>query len=146
MDDSSNHRDSSNGVEDEEGRRFRLSTSREQITLPATINHARPRPARIPRTTSVSYPAFRAKQQCALRIGIQETFYGEVAKATGYREVEIGPTMLTLNTHKSQSKLSQQELAELQKTTHFNKKELQHWYKGQLVPRPLQSNLLHETD
>jgi hypothetical protein len=29
-----------------------------------------------------------------------------------------------------QSKLSQQELAELQKATHFDKKELQQWYKG----------------
>jgi Ca2+-binding EF-hand superfamily protein len=31
---------------------------------------------------------------------------------------------------KSQSKLSQQELADLQKATHFDKKELQQWYKG----------------
>lgn len=31
----------------------------------------------------------------------------------------------------SQSKLSQQELADLQKATHFDKKELQQWYKGQ---------------
>jgi hypothetical protein len=30
----------------------------------------------------------------------------------------------------SQSKLSQQELADLQKATHFDKKELQQWYKG----------------
>ena len=32
----------------------------------------------------------------------------------------------------SQSKLSQEELAQLQKSTHFDKKELQQWYKGQL--------------
>jgi Ca2+-binding EF-hand superfamily protein len=32
--------------------------------------------------------------------------------------------------HHSQSKLSQQELADLQKATHFDKKELQQWYKG----------------
>ena len=30
----------------------------------------------------------------------------------------------------SQSKLSQQELQDLQKATHFDKKELQQWYKG----------------
>ena len=30
----------------------------------------------------------------------------------------------------SQSKLSQQELIDLQKATHFDKKELQQWYKG----------------
>jgi hypothetical protein len=29
-----------------------------------------------------------------------------------------------------QSKLSQDQLAELQKSTHFDKKELQQWYKG----------------
>jgi hypothetical protein len=32
---------------------------------------------------------------------------------------------------RSQSKLSQQELSELQKATHFDKKELQQWYKGE---------------
>ena len=32
--------------------------------------------------------------------------------------------------YNSQSKLSQQELADLQKATHFDKKELQQWYKG----------------
>lgn len=31
-----------------------------------------------------------------------------------------------------QSKLSQEQLAELQKSTHFDKKELQQWYKGLL--------------
>ena len=33
----------------------------------------------------------------------------------------------------SQSKLSQQELADLQKATHFDKKELQQWYKGAIL-------------
>lgn len=32
----------------------------------------------------------------------------------------------------SQSKLSQDELNQLQKDTHFDKKELQQWYKGEL--------------
>lgn len=40
--------------------------------------------------------------------------------------------------HYRQSKLSQDQLAELQKSTHFDKKELQQWYKGKpplyLVP------------
>lgn len=31
-----------------------------------------------------------------------------------------------------QSKLSQDELNQLQRDTHFDKKELQHWYKGEL--------------
>ena len=34
------------------------------------------------------------------------------------------------NVHCSQSKLSQDELAQLMKSTHFDKKELQQWYKG----------------
>ena len=37
-----------------------------------------------------------------------------------------------------QSKLSQEQLLELQKSTHFDKKELQQWYKGmsqQFMPR-----------
>nr|OQO30095.1 Calcium-binding protein NCS-1 [Rachicladosporium sp. CCFEE 5018] len=36
----------------------------------------------------------------------------------------------------SQSKLSQQELGELQRATHFDKKELQQWYKGFLKDCP----------
>jgi hypothetical protein len=37
-----------------------------------------------------------------------------------------------------QSKLSQEQLAELQKSTHFDKKELQQWYKGEQLPDPRQ--------
>ncbi|KAM5348344.1 hypothetical protein ACJ41O_008168 [Fusarium nematophilum] len=37
---------------------------------------------------------------------------------------------------KSQSKLSQDQLVELQKSTHFDKKELQQWYKGFLKDCP----------
>ena len=35
-----------------------------------------------------------------------------------------------------QSKLTQQELSDLQKATHFDKKELQQWYKGMLPRLP----------
>jgi len=37
---------------------------------------------------------------------------------------------------KSQSKLSQEQLTELQRSTHFDKKELQSWYKGFLKDCP----------
>lgn len=37
---------------------------------------------------------------------------------------------LIQNAHDRQSKLSQEQLLELQKSTHFDKKELQQWYKG----------------
>ncbi len=43
--------------------------------------------------------------------------------------IEIRPrTPLTVTG--SQSKLSQEQLSELQRSTHFDKKELQQWYKG----------------
>ena len=42
-----------------------------------------------------------------------------------------------------QSKLSQDELNQLQKDTHFDKKELQQWYKGEFTPyNHLRHNLL----
>src|SRR4051794_25893984 len=44
-----------------------------------------------------------------------------------------------------QSKLSQQELAELQKATHFDKKELQQWYKG-LPDSPFSIAYRHSLD
>lgn len=35
-----------------------------------------------------------------------------------------------------QSKLSQEQLSELQRSTHFDKKELQQWYKGEFIIIP----------
>lgn len=37
---------------------------------------------------------------------------------------------MSANKDPSQSKLSQEQLTELQRSTHFDKKELQSWYKG----------------
>lgn len=65
-----------------------------------------------------------------------------VALANAVREFEEGlglcchiacleiQNQLLIVRYYSQSKLSQQELADLQKATHFDKKELQQWYKG----------------
>lgn len=44
----------------------------------------------------------------------------------GYERANEQPA----NTITSQSKLSQEQLTELQRSTHFDKKELQSWYKG----------------
>ena len=60
--------------------------------------------------------------------GLQE----EVAKSTGVGRMQVLKEKLTVH-FRSQSKLSQQELSDLQKATHFDKKELQQWYKGELV-------------
>lgn len=98
-------------------------------SIQGAINYARPRPFRIPRPVSQSYPAFKDKQECALKIGIHQIFDTELERGIGVQYVEITRDKLTIHFH-SQSKLSQQELADLQKATHFDKKELQQWYKG----------------
>jgi hypothetical protein len=57
---------------------------------------------------------------------------------TAIRSGGIGPTRTLdeqaakkLTRHRRQSKLSQEQLSELQRSTHFDKKELQQWYKGE---------------
>ena len=101
----------------------------EGITLIGSVNRARRRPSRVPRPDSSSYSTYKAKQEFALKIGV----YGlqeEVAKSTGVGKIDVLKGKLTVHFH-SQSKLSQQELSDLQKATHFDKKELQQWYKGE---------------
>lgn len=92
-------------------------------------HHARPRPYHIPRYVSQSYPAFKAKQECALKIGVKD-LERELGKSARVASLELCTNKLTINYNYSQSKLSQQELVDLQKATHFDKKELQQWYKG----------------
>lgn len=95
-----------------------------------SINQARPRPTHIPRTCSESYPDFKHKQSCALRIGVT-AFQDRIHASTGIEHIDVGELLLTTCfLPYSQSKLSQQELSDLQKATHFDKKELQQWYKG----------------
>ena len=101
------------------------------------INYARPRPFRIPRPVSQSYPAYKGKQECALKIGIHQIWDEELRKSTALSHVEIQQDVLILHPQHSQSKLSQQELSDLQKATHFDKKELQQWYKGTQPPSTL---------
>ena len=47
--------------------------------------------------------------------------------------VALSPTDADLSWPARQSKLSPSQLDELQKATHFDKKELQQWYKGVCV-------------
>ncbi|KAF2005816.1 EF-hand [Amniculicola lignicola CBS 123094] len=75
--------------------------------MQSPLNFARRHGSEIPRQGQPGYEDYRAK--------------AEVVLATGAR---------------AQSKLSQQELADLQKATHFDKKELQQWYKGFLKDCP----------
>ena len=99
-----------------------------KASLSGVINYARPRPFHIPRHISESYSAFKDKQECALKIGVHD-LEREITKSTGISRCELGHEKLTVYLT-SQSKLSQQELSDLQKATHFDKKELQQWYKG----------------
>lgn len=111
------------------GTSYEQSVQQERRTSIADTSHyARPRPFHIPRHVSYSYPAFKAKQECALKIGMQD-FEREMRKSTGIASLVLAMDKLTIHLS-SQSKLSQQELVDLQKATHFDKKELQQWYKG----------------
>lgn len=98
------------------------------VVDPNLVNYARTRPYHIPRHTSGSYVAFKRQQQTAFRAAVHH-----LEQELGQRSTVLYITMrkerLTLHPH-SQSKLSQQELSDLQKATHFDKKELQQWYKG----------------
>jgi len=101
------------------------------IAIIGSVNRARRRPSRVPRPDSLSYATYKAKQEFALKIGVHG-LQEEVAKSTGVGKMEVLREKLTVH-FRSQSKLSQQELSDLQKATHFDKKELQQWYKGELV-------------
>ncbi|KAK4574175.1 Calcium-binding protein NCS-1 [Recurvomyces mirabilis] len=66
-------------------------------------------------------------------------------RSTGVAQLYLNAHTLTLFPRDdSQSKLSQQELSDLQKATHFDKKELQQWYKGFLKDCP--SGMLTKTE
>ena len=67
----------------------------------------------------------------------------EVAKSTGVGKIDVLKGKLTVH-FRSQSKLSQQELSDLQKATHFDKKELQQWYKGELATKVAQAALIEQ--
>lgn len=98
----------------------------------ASTNTARPRPKPVPKHTSSNYEEWRAQNQTALHIAVSN-MEQELGNSTEIAHISLENHRLTLHPrHSSQSKLSQQELSDLQKATHFDKKELQQWYKGAL--------------
>ncbi|GAB7347624.1 hypothetical protein MBLNU459_g4494t1 [Dothideomycetes sp. NU459] len=101
----------------------------------ASTNTARPRPKRIPRQTSVDYKDWKKLQTLALKTAVNHA-EEEIWKTRTRAHVTIGSNTLIVH-HCSQSKLSQQELSDLQKATHFDKKELQQWYKGTFDSSPV---------
>jgi len=116
------------GSDPDSGTTEQSPVRRRNSSLSGPLNYARPRPYHIPRVVSQSYVQFKGKQECALRIGVHD-LEKEIERSTGVLLLEMSEEKLTVQRH-SQSKLSQQELSDLQKATHFDKKELQQWYKG----------------
>jgi len=93
-----------------------------------TGNIGRRRPRHIPRPESGSYHQYKIAQLITLRNAVNQR-NREFTARTGVTCMTFTNDELIIEPN-SQSKLSQQELSDLQKATHFDKKELQQWYKG----------------
>ncbi len=92
------------------------------------LKFAREHRIAIPNPTDPDYAHYKSTQQIALANAVNE-LWKELCSRNAVENAKIENEKLTVHYH-SQSKLSQQELADLQKATHFDKKELQQWYKG----------------
>ena len=99
-------------------------------SINGAINYARPRPVHLPPTSSPDYHEFKNRQGRVFQV-TRHDLDRETRKMTGVACIHVAEDVLTVEHCCSQSKLSQQELADLQKATHFDKKELQQWYKGE---------------
>lgn len=93
------------------------------------LNFARLHHTNIPSPGDPDYLHYQAVQKVALTNAVK-LFEQELAARSPIEHIELLNETLIVQT-RSQSKLSQQELADLQKATHFDKKELQQWYKGE---------------
>ncbi|KAJ4366529.1 Calcium-binding protein NCS-1 [Ascochyta clinopodiicola] len=98
------------------------------------LNFARLRQVAIPHHTHAGYVHYKAALSVALANAVSE-FWKELASRSAVEHLKLENEKLIVRYY-SQSKLSQQELADLQKATHFDKKELQQWYKGFLKDCP----------
>ena len=98
------------------------------------LNFARLHHVDIPSHSDSEYPHYRTLCRVALANAVK-SFEAELAARSPVEHIQVVNETLMV-TPRSQSKLSQQELADLQKATHFDKKELQQWYKGEQSPAP----------
>jgi hypothetical protein len=94
----------------------------------APLNFARLHYAPAPHPDEPGYAHYRAARDAALANAVR-ALEKELGARCAVQHVQVESEKLIVR-HYSQSKLSQQELADLQKATHFDKKELQQWYKG----------------
>ena len=95
------------------------------------LNHARQHNAPVPQPGENEYGHYFRDRNTALHMAVL------------HKERELlsdrGPGVVLmlesgrLTVQRSQSKLKPEELSELQRATHFDKKELQQWYKGTRV-------------
>ena len=104
------------------------------------LNFARQHHVDLPHHDEPGFARYQAMQRLALSNAVK-SFEEDLAARGPVRYIRLQDETLIVHYH-SQSKLSQQELADLQKSTHFDKKELQQWYKG-TQPEPLPETLAH---
>lgn len=97
------------------------------LSLP--LKFARPHGGHIPTHDEQGYEGYMKHRNLAIEIAIRHLEH-KLFQDQGIDHAVVTDQSLTLHPPHSQSKLSQQELSDLQKATHFDKKELQQWYKG----------------
>jgi hypothetical protein len=91
------------------------------------LKFARRHHAEVPHRDEPGYTHYKAARDGTLANAVR-TLEKELGARCAVEHIQLESTKLIVRY--SQSKLSQQELADLQKATHFDKKELQQWYKG----------------
>ena len=136
----SHKQDEAVGVAAEQTASPNSSSGSSPVRFSLPIKHARARPAMVPRRISERYPQWMKKVGVALEIAVTNLAEGLSSRwpVDGIAFLPTGCVSVQLRAmdyaddgnNYSQSKLSQQELVDLQKATHFDKKELQQWYKG----------------
>lgn len=89
----------------------------------AKLHHSPP-----PQPSDPDYSHYLAKRERAFESAVK-SLEAQLSLRCPVSHIQLGSGRLTFRFH-SQSKLSQQELIDLQAATHFDKKELQQWYKG----------------
>ena len=92
------------------------------------LKFARRHHGKVPRHGESGYAHYKDMQRVAFANAVRE-LEQDLGARSNVHHIELRDQTLIVR-HYSQSKLSQQELADLQKATHFDKKELQQWYKG----------------
>ncbi|KAJ4303685.1 Calcium-binding protein NCS-1 [Kalmusia sp. IMI 367209] len=100
----------------------------------APLNFARQHHVDIPHHDEPGYARYQALRDVALSNAVKSFEDGLTTRSPVEHIEVVNESLIVLP--RSQSKLSQQELADLQKATHFDKKELQQWYKGFLKDCP----------